>query len=119
VAESSLVEVRSGFLSKSQIRKVDKLNHLNLSHLWNLSNKYGLSLEIAATEEDEWRQEELDKIMDRLDRRGGNPFNYAEVYPSLDEFIAEIPYRNNLRGIVDVRERVMRYGSYGIELDNL
>jgi hypothetical protein len=57
--------------------------------------------------------------MDKLDRRGGNPFNYAELYTDMDDFIAEIPYRNNLKGVVDLPERVARYGSWGIELNNL
>jgi hypothetical protein len=70
-------------------------------------------------ENENWSQSQLDKIMDRLDRRGGNPFNYAELYPDVFEFIAEIPYRNNLRGVIVLRERVMMYGSYGIELNNL
>jgi hypothetical protein len=95
------------------------LNNLALSHLWNLSNKYGLSVELAGFESEEWTQELLDKIMDKLENRGGNPFNYANLYDSIEELVGELPYRNNLKGIIDLKERVARYGSYGLELQNL
>lgn len=118
VATSELEESR-GFLRTSVERKVIRPNNVALSHLWNLSNKYGLSLEIAAFETENWTQEQLDKFMDKMDRRGGNPFNYAELYSDIEDFISELPYRTNLKGVVDLRERVARYGSWGIELDNL
>jgi hypothetical protein len=66
-----------------------------------------------------WTQEHLEKFMERLDRRGGNPFNYAELYSDINDFIGELPYRTNLKGVVDLRERIARYGSWGIELNNL
>lgn len=118
VAISSLSEDKK-FLRTTHERTLDKLNNLALSQLWNLASKYGLSVELAAFAEDLWTQELLDKIMDKLERRGGNPFNYAELYDSIDEFIGELPYRNNLKGVIDVRERVARYGSAGLELENL
>lgn len=118
VATSELEENR-GFLRTSVERKVVRPNNVALSHLWNLSNKYGLSLEIAAFETENWNQEQLDKFMDKMDRRGGNPFNYAELYSDIEDFISELPYRTNLKGVVDLRERVARYGSWGIELDNV
>lgn len=100
-------------------RKVTGLNHVALSQLWNLANKYGLSVELAAFQKELWTQEQLDTIMEKLERRGGNPFNYAEIYSSIEEFIGELPYRANLKGVIDLRERVARYGSWGIELNNL
>jgi hypothetical protein len=118
VASSDLEESRS-FLRTSVERKVIKPNNVALSHLWNLSNKYGLSLEIAGFESENWTQDQLDKFMDKMDRRGGNPFNYAELYSDIEDFISELPYRTNLKGVVDLRERVARYGSWGIEIDNL
>lgn len=118
VATSEIVEGRN-LLRKTQERKINRPNNLALSHLWNISNKYGLSLELAAFETDLWGQDQLDAFMDRMDRRGGNPFNYAELYSDIDDFISELPYRTNLKGVIDLRERVARYGSWGIELDNL
>lgn len=119
VVTTSELEETKGFLRTTYERKVVRPNNVALSHLWNLSNKYGLSLEIAAFEKEDWTQNQLDKFMDKMDRRGGNPFNYAELYSDIEDFISELPYRTNLKGVVDLRERVARYGSWGIELDNL
>lgn len=118
VAMSDLEESKS-FLKTNTERKVLKPNNLALSQLWNLSNKYGLSLEVAAFADEKWTQDQLDRFMDKMDRRGGNPFNYAELYSDIDDFISELPYRTNLKGVVDLQSRVARYGSWGIELDNL
>lgn len=119
VIESELVETKRILLPSTMERKVRSLNNPALSHLWTLANKYGLSVELAGFGQDLWTQEQLDKLMARLDSRGGNPFNYAEVYETIDDFIGELPYRANLKGVVDVPGRVARYGSKGIELYNL
>ena len=119
VATSEIGETRKSFLRSTTERQVLKLNNMELSHLWTLSMKYGLSVELAAFKDELWTQELLEELMERLERRGGNPFNYAELYNDIDYFISELPYRNNLKGVVDLRERVARYGSYGIELNNL
>jgi hypothetical protein len=100
-------------------RKVVSLNNTALSELWTVSNKYGLSVELAGFQNEMWTQGHLEKFMERLDRRGGNPFNYAELYSDINDFIGELPYRTNLKGVVDLRERIARYGSWGIELNNL
>ena len=118
VAQSEIEETRK-FLKSSTSRKVTKLNNPALSQLWILANRYGLSVELAGFETESWSQEDLDTVMDKLDRRGGNPFNYAELYTDIDDFISELPYRNNLKGVIDLQGRVARYGSWGIELQNL
>ena len=119
VVQSEVIENKRLLRSDVQERKVKSLNYLALSHLWNVANKYGLSVELAGFESELWTQDDLDKLMDKLDRRGGNPFNYAELYTDIDDFVGELPYRSNLKGIIDLPERVMRYGSMGIELQNL
>lgn len=116
VVEHEVVEERS-LLSKKSVVKIKKLNNLALSQLWLVSNKYGLSVELAGFEDQGWSQEHLNKVMDKLERRGGNPFNYAELYDSVDEFITEMPYRNNLKGVVSLTPA--RFGSLGINFENL
>ena len=118
VAESELEEQRK-FLNTTVTRKILGLNRTALSSLWIKADRFGLSVELAAYASDNWTQEDLDKLMDKLERRGTNPFNYAELYRDIDEFIEDMPYRNNLKGVIDVRGRVARYGSYGIEIENL
>lgn len=106
------------FRSKTSF-SVGDLNQLALIQLWSLTNKYGLSTELAGIESEGWTQEMLDKVMEILDRRGGNPFNFAQVYTSTQELVDDLPYRVNLRGVIDVQSRVAMYGSKGVELDNL
>jgi RecB family exonuclease len=118
VADSEVSE-KKGLFKTSLERTAAKLKAMELSQLWNLSNKYGLSVELAAFESEYWTQDLLDKFMDRLERRGANPFNYAELYPDIDEFLKDMPYRANLKGVVDLPGRAARYGSFGIELNNL
>lgn len=118
VAETDLVENRKLFRSTTE-RKITKLNNQALAHLWMKADRFGLSVEMAGFADQGWEEEHLSYLMDKLDRRGGNPFNYAELYTSIEDFISELPYRSNLKGVIDLRSRVARYGSWGIELDNL
>jgi hypothetical protein len=119
VGEIESVKVKKNFLQQESKQVIKKLDLRSLSHLWNLANKYGLAVELAAFEDEGWSQEDLDKLMESLERRISNPFNYAEVYTDVDEFISLLPYRANLKGVVDIPGRVAMYGSWGLELNNL
>lgn len=118
VAESEIQSTKK-LLRSTEERVIKTVNNVALAHLWKLATTYGLSVELAAYEDDGWNQELLDKFMNKLDRRGANPFNYAELYTSVPDFVGDMPYRMNLKGVVDLPNRVARYGSFGIELNNL
>ena len=118
VVFSEVVESKK-LLRTTEEKKITKLNAVALSQLWNLGNKFGLSIELAAYEDELWTQEHLDNFMERLDRRGANPFNYAELYVDIENFIDDLPYRANFKGMIDIPSRVARYGSWGVELNNL
>ena len=118
VTESVLKEDRKLFKTTKE-RSYSSLNKVALSELWRLSNMYGLSVELAAFSDEGWTEESLEKFIDKLERRGGNPFNYSEVYLDIEDFIGDLPYRSNLKGVIDLPGRVARYGSWGIELKNL
>ena len=118
VAESEVESTRK-LLKVTTSRKVTRLRRAELSQLWTLGRKFPLSIELFAFESDGWTQELLDAFVERLDRRGTNPFNYAELYDDITTFIDDLPYRTNLRGVVDLPGRVARYGSWGIEITNL
>jgi hypothetical protein len=119
VANSDVNEERRLLVATKLTRRVLGLNNPSLSLLWNKSSRFGLSVELAGFADELWTQEQLDKLMARLDSRGANPFNYANLYDGIDDFIGELPYRGNLKGVIDIPERVARYGSWGLELDNL
>jgi hypothetical protein len=102
----------------SPAKKV-KWNRAVLSHLWKVSDTYGLSVEMVGFEDEGWTQSDLNKLMYKLDARGGNPFNYAQVYDDFHELIGELPYLGNLKGVVDQPGRAARYGSWGLDLQNI
>lgn len=119
VVSSELIETKPLIGRAKTERKVSSLNNAVLSKLWNTSFNYGVAFELAACEDELWTQEMIDSLMDKLERRGGNPFNYAELYSSIQDFIQELPYRTNLHGVVDTPERAGRYGSWRLDLDRL
>lgn len=119
VATSEDEEQKKPFRKAEIVKKVVSLNNAQLSRLWNASFNYGLAIELAAFEDEGWTQESVSKLMDRLDNRGGNPFNYSELYGSFHDLVGELPYRTNLKAVIDLPNRVARYGSWGLDLNNL
>jgi hypothetical protein len=107
------------FLSKKSTFKIGDVEMLAANRLWTLANNYGISLELAGFESEGWTEELLEKSFDKLERRVVNPFNYWQLYESVDELVGTLPYRANLKGVIDVAGRVARYGSAGVELNNL
>jgi hypothetical protein len=95
------------------------INLKEVAHIWNVGNKYGISVELAGYADAGWDTALLDSLMETLERRVSNPFNYAELYADPDELVQVLPYRSNLKGVIDLPSRVARYGSYGVELSNL
>lgn len=119
VATITKQTTRKGFFGKENNTFDVEFDLAKLSQLWNASNKFGLGVELVAYGEDGWSQTDLDALLDKLDRRGLNPFNYAEVYETIYEFLSFLPYRPNLQGVIDRPDRILRYGSYGINIDTL
>lgn len=113
------LEETGKFLTKKVVKKIGELNLLSANQLWTLANQYGVSLELAGFKEEGWTEELLDKAFEKLERRAVNPFNYWQLYESPHEIVGGIPYRANLRGVIDIPGRVAMYGSAGIELQNL
>lgn len=121
VVKSEVVEERAKLArwKVEEKRYITSYNWAQLSSLWNKSFRFGLAVELAASRAEGWTADHLVQVMERLDNRGGNPFNHAELYDSLEDLIGELPYRTNLKGVVDLRGRVAYYGSWGVELENL
>ena len=107
------------FLARKSSYKIGDIDMVGTNRLWILANNYGISLELAGFTSEGWTETLLDKAFEKLERRVVNPFNYWQLYEDVEELIGTLPYRANLRGVVDVPGRVVRYGSAGIELDNL
>ena len=107
------------FLTKSVEHKIGEIDMLAANKLWLVSNNYSLSLELAGFADEGWTEELLDKAFEKLERRVVNPFNYHQLYDSVDELVGTLPYRPNLKAVLDIPERVARYGSAGVQIDNI
>lgn len=107
------------FLTKTVTNKLGSVDLIAANKLWLASNKYGLSLELAGFEDEGWTEELLDKAFDKLERRAVNPFNYHQLYENVDELVGTLPYRPNLKAVIDITERVARYGSAGVQIDSI
>ena len=119
VVISLLEEEERRFLSKKSSIKLGTVDMLSANRLWVLSNNYGISLELAGFASEGWSEELLDKALEKLERRVVNPFNYWQLYEDVEELVGTLPYRANLKGVIDIPSRVARYGSAGVELNNL
>ena len=106
-------------LSKKLEYKIGNIDLQNANKLWNLANKYGVSLELAGYEDQGWTEELLDKAFDKLEKRVVNPFNYWQLYENRDEVVGLLPYRPYLKGVIDMPDKVARYGSAGVEIGNI
>ena len=106
-------------LIKKTVLKVGDLEVLSLNKLWRVSSDYGLSLELAGFEEDGWTENLLEQAFEKFERRVVNPFNYWQLYENRDEVVGLLPYRPNLKAVIDTQAKVARYGSAGVEIDNI
>ena len=91
-------------------------NMRELASLWRFSENVGVTYELASFGFD---QEYMDTAFDSLTNRGTNPFNYVVAYSDVQELVDELPFRRDVRGVIDVPERLARYGSWGIDMEYL
>ena len=84
---------------------------LSRIYLWATRSEYTYELVSFDMTEDE-----LDDLIEHLEKIGTNPFRYATVYSSIDHLVAELPYRPEVVGVMDRPDRLLRYGSWGMDL---
>jgi hypothetical protein len=95
------------------VPSVDRtVNRQMLSNLYLYTTRKGVTLEVASFDMDE---EELEGFMDTLDKMGTNPFRYYTSYESVNHLVAELPYRPEVVGVLDIQSRQLRYGHWGLD----
>jgi len=112
-------ETSKRLLVKKTSFAVGEIDLLAANKLWTLANNYAISLELAGFESEGWTEELLEKAFEKLERRVVNPFNYWQLYEDPHELVGALPYRANLKAVIDVPGRVAMYGSAGVQLDNI
>ena len=88
------------------------VNRQTLSQLYIYTTRKGVTLELASFDKNE---EDLGEFMDKLDNMGTNPFRYYSSYESVSHLVAELPYRPEVVGVLDIQSRQLRYGHWGLD----
>jgi len=87
-------------------------NRQALAHFWRFREKNDYSLEIVGFERS---QQDMDNVLEDLDNLGTNPFNYATAYNVVADLVAELPYRPEIKYVIDIPTRGLRYGHWYLE----
>jgi hypothetical protein len=87
-------------------------NRQALAQFWRWRENNDYSLELVGFG---YSQKEMDEILDDLDNLGTNPFNYSKAYHVVADLVAELPYRPEVKYVIDVQDHAMRYGHWFLE----
>jgi hypothetical protein len=107
-----IVTKKFGFISTVQ----DEVSYsrLALARFWKFAQDYGYSLELAGFG---YTKKEMKEILEDLDNMGTNPFNYATAYRAIADLVSELPYRPDVKNVIDIPSRGMRYGHWFLEIE--
>lgn len=87
-----------------------------LSALYLFTNKREVTLELVSYDLNE---EQLSESMDYIDKVGTNPFRYFSSYDSINHLMADLPYRPEVLGVIDAPSKLLRYGHWGLDFNQL
>jgi hypothetical protein len=93
------------------VKKNISYDNALLSRFYLHTTRVGETLELIGTD---MSSEDLEQLFDYLDRIGTNPFRYYTAYESIEHVVAELPYRPEVAGVVDLPNRMLRYGHWGM-----
>ncbi len=110
------VEVTKRFKVFSVSKTNKTIRRELLSSLYLTTTRRGITLELISFDLSE---EQLAEVIDFLDKKGTNPFRYFMSYGSIDELIRELPYRPEVVGVLDIPNRLLRYGHWGLDFNSL
>jgi hypothetical protein len=88
-------------------------NRQSLAMFWRFAEKHGIKLELVGFG---YSQTEMDEVLEDLDNLGTNPFNHATAYAVVADLVAELPYRPEVKNVIDISERGLRYGHWYLDL---
>ena len=96
--------------------KKSEYNRLVLSHLYMVTVKRGITMELIDFHRTE---KQVIELMLHLDKIGTNPFRYGSAYKSVDKLVEELPFRPEVIGVIDIPSRLLRYGRWGLDFPSL
>ena len=91
-------------------------SRLALAMLWRFAEKHGYILELVGYG---YSQRDMDEVLDDLNNLGTNPFNYSKAYRVPADLVAELAYRPELKHVVDIPSRGLRYGHWYLDMGSI
>lgn len=98
---------------KKKTLKDVSYDKLMLNKLYHYTVTSGTTLELVSYDLD---SDELERLYNELDRAGVNPFRYHTSYEKPQKLVSELPYRPEVLGVLDLPERQLMYGHWGLDL---
>lgn len=87
-----------------------------LSRFYLFADRSAYTLELVAFD---LNNPELQEVIDELDELGTSPFRYYSAYRSPQHLVAELPYRPEVAGVIDVPSRQLMYGHWGLDFSRV
>lgn len=110
------VKVKKKFKVIPVTKKTETFNRSTLSKLYVFAQRVGYTLELVSFSHTE---DQLEQLVNKLDKKGTNPFRYFTSYEAIDHLIQELPYRPEVVGVLDLPTRLLRYGHWGMDFSQL
>jgi hypothetical protein len=95
------------------IQKNYTFNSQVLSRVYLFATRSEYTFELVSYDMD---NDELDELIGSLEKSGTNPFRYSTAYDSIDHLVSQLPYRPEVVGVIDRPDRLLRYGSWGMDV---
>ena len=110
------INMRKAFGIINVPKKEEHINRALLSRLYLFAQNVGYTMELGSFS---MSQKQLESLLDQLDSMGTNPFRYCTSYDSTESLVAELPYRPEVVGVLDLPTKVFRYGHWGLDFTQL
>jgi hypothetical protein len=107
------VSIKKVFKVIPKIQKDYTFNSQVLSRIYLYATRSAYTFELVSYD---MNNDELDELTAALEKSGTNPFRYTTAYDSLDHLVATLPYRPEVVGVIDRPDRLLRYGSWGMDV---
>ena len=110
------VEIKKAFKILPVVKRNYKFDRQTLSRLYLFADRTMNTLELVGFD---MSDSDLESIIEDIEKIGTNPFRYFTAYESIEHLVAELPYRPEVAGVIDVPARLLRYGHWGWDFSRL
>jgi hypothetical protein len=100
------------------VRNTEEVEYdrVKLARFWRFAEKHEYRLELAGFG---YTKKEMKEIEEDLDNLGTNPFNYVTAYRTYSDLVGELPYRPEVKNVIDIPDRSLAYGHWYMEIERV